>query len=204
VAVRREVVRRFPEWTGSKVHDPGVTLLELFAFLAENLMDRATRSEKELLRNNYFFGRLLDADDFTVEQDYVREKFRRHNRRLHGFGIVSGLDVSIERRGADRVVVSSGFAVDRFGEEIDVRSPTRLPLPRKGSVMFVLLRYAERLRSPVPRAGAARKLYSRVEETFEATVAPTTDPRAIAIARLKRVTGKWQRDPGFEPPQANV
>ena len=41
-AMRREVGRHFPEWTGGTSHDPGVTLVELFAFLTENLLVRPT------------------------------------------------------------------------------------------------------------------------------------------------------------------
>ena len=44
-------------------------------------------------RNRYFAGQLLDETDLTEEQLYFREKNRRHNRLLHGWGIVSGLGV---------------------------------------------------------------------------------------------------------------
>jgi len=44
-----------------------------------------------LRRVNYFAGRLLTAEDFRAEQEYHREKSRRHNRRLHGSGVASGL-----------------------------------------------------------------------------------------------------------------
>jgi len=39
-ALRLEVSRHFPEWTDSNEHDPGLTLLELFAWLTENLAYR--------------------------------------------------------------------------------------------------------------------------------------------------------------------
>jgi hypothetical protein len=39
-AMRLEVHRHFPEWTDSNEHDPGLTLLELFAWLTENLAYR--------------------------------------------------------------------------------------------------------------------------------------------------------------------
>jgi hypothetical protein len=42
-AVQREVVNRFPDWTGSNDHDPGITLIELLAFLAESLLYRANQ-----------------------------------------------------------------------------------------------------------------------------------------------------------------
>ena len=204
-AVQREVARRFPEWTGSNAHDPGVTLLELFAFLAENPLDRARRSEKRLVRNNYFFGKLLDADDYTTEQDYVREKFRRHNRRFHGFGIVAGLEVSIDRTGGGaRVVIAPGFALDRRGEEIEVGKKTSLAAPAKGRTTLVLLRYAEEPRNASPRSGSTPKPFSRIEETFAASLAPAADADEIVLARLKRVAGKWALNPRFEPRRARA
>ena len=35
-------------------------------------------------RNNYFTGKLLLERDFTDEQQYLRDKLRHHNQRLHG------------------------------------------------------------------------------------------------------------------------
>jgi hypothetical protein len=70
-------------------------------------------------RNRYFAGQTLDADDLTREQDYLREKARRHNRQLHGWGIVGGLGVSSGTSDAE-VTVEPGYALDPFGEEIVV------------------------------------------------------------------------------------
>jgi hypothetical protein len=39
-ALRLEVTRHFPEWTDPNEHDPGLTLLQLFAWLTENLAYR--------------------------------------------------------------------------------------------------------------------------------------------------------------------
>ncbi len=232
-AVRREVVRRFPDWTGGNAHDPGITLIELFAFLAENQLfrpidarqrtavarrlvgvasalattgvERAERTGEGPLRVNYFFGQLLDVDDFTTEQNYFRGKFRRHNRRLHGWGTVTGLGVSIDRRGGGaRVVVAPGFALDPRGEEIEVPRRTSRPLPAKGTALFVHLRYAERPRRPAPAPGnrvAPGPTHSRVEETFEISLAPARDTKAVALARLTRVGRKWVLDRRFEPPR---
>jgi hypothetical protein len=44
-------------------------------------------------RLNYFYGQLLGARDFRLEQDFFREKLRLHNRCLHGYGVVCGLEV---------------------------------------------------------------------------------------------------------------
>ena len=44
-----------------------------------------------LERVAFFPGQMLTAVDLTAEQDHVREKLRRHNRFLHGWGVVSGI-----------------------------------------------------------------------------------------------------------------
>jgi len=44
-------------------------------------------------RLNYFYGQLLGVRDFQAEQAYFREKLKLHNRCLHGYGVVCGLEV---------------------------------------------------------------------------------------------------------------
>lgn len=52
----------------------------------------------ELKRLRYFYGQLLGVHDFQTEQDYFREKLKLHNRCLHGYGTVCGLEVVPEPR----------------------------------------------------------------------------------------------------------
>lgn len=73
------------------------------------------------LRNHYFFGKLMDVPDFDVEQRYIVEKFKRHHERLHGTGVVCGLEVTAHPNPACRnryVVVRPGAALDCCGNEI--------------------------------------------------------------------------------------
>ena len=46
-----------------------------------------------LVRPRYFAGQLLGADDFSLEQDYLRHRIRRLNREVIGAGVV-GLAVA--------------------------------------------------------------------------------------------------------------
>ncbi|WP_419694223.1 hypothetical protein ACN2CC_26455 [Mesorhizobium muleiense] len=48
----------------------------------------------EFERLNYFYGQMLGAADFRAEQSYFREKLKLHNRCLHGYGVVCGLEVT--------------------------------------------------------------------------------------------------------------
>ena len=72
---------------------------------------------KRLQRTNYFTGMLLSAEALQREQEYHLERHRRQNRYLHGWGVVSGLGVSIE---AGAIVVSPGLAIDCAGNELVV------------------------------------------------------------------------------------
>lgn len=82
-------------------------------------------------RPRYFQGQLLTEKDFSDEQDYFREKLRRHNRLLHGWGVVCGLHVTPAAAGC-AVVVSPGYALDPCGDEILLEQEALLGLPGEG------------------------------------------------------------------------
>jgi hypothetical protein len=44
-------------------------------------------------RVKYFYGQLLGVREFQTEQDFFYEKHRLHNRYLHGYGVICGLEV---------------------------------------------------------------------------------------------------------------
>ena len=72
-------------------------------------------------RNNYFTGKLLVERDFTDEQRYYVDKLRLHQQRLHGEGVVCGLQVVPHPNAACRdrfVCVKPGFAKDCCGHDI--------------------------------------------------------------------------------------
>ncbi len=75
----------------------------------------------QMARNNYFTGKLLVERDFTDEQRYNMGKVRRHNQRLHGWGVACGLKVKQHPNPACQtqyVVVKPGTAIDCCGREI--------------------------------------------------------------------------------------
>ena len=86
-------------------------------------------------RNRYFTGKFMTARDFRDEQAYFLSHHRKHNRVLHGWGIVCGLRVVPHPNPdcADRwVVVRAGIAIDCCGREMVLHkdTPFELPLPR--------------------------------------------------------------------------
>jgi len=62
---------------------------------------------------------LLSVDDMVTESEYYREKLKRHNRYLHGTGIVCGLEITPAPAPAPpaAVQISGGYALGPFGDE---------------------------------------------------------------------------------------
>jgi hypothetical protein len=151
-------------------------------------------------RPRYFPGQLLAAGDFTDEQDYVREKLKRHNRWLHGPGVVHGLEVSVEP-GAIRV--TPGLALDPSGEEIVVPACAEIAVPPAGPPAFLVLRYREEAVEPRRAALACEETQpSRIVESYALAFA-TDDPdsahgdetpNAVALARLVHDDRGWRVD----------
>ena len=228
--LKEAVVAHVPEWTNWNDADPGVTLLQLFAFLTENLLYRAndvpergrtaalraaaalfalgdsrTSACATLKRPHFIAGQLLDAATLQAEQDYHREKLRRHNRILHGFGIVSGLGVHVEPTSeGGRILVDPGYAIDRHGEEIAVCAGAALAPPGGGDQAFVSLRFWEHPCSPNSPSASGESGIARVEEACVIGFTQAVLPPALALARLIRADGGWSIDLAFVPPRTGA
>ena len=101
-----------------------------------------------LSRPRYFTGKLLTVDDLNQEQTYGIERFKRHNRSLHGFGVVSGLRVTTF---SGKIKISAGMALDCDGNEIIIPSDQTMSPPAFDSkVAFVTLKYSENCEGVIP------------------------------------------------------
>ena len=134
-------------------------------------------------RPRYFIGQVIGVDDLEQEQLYVREKARRHNRVLHGWGIVHGLEVHAGRPGTGEVKISPGYALDRRGDEIVVSRAVTVDLSSHaaGQTLYVAVRHDERPERPVPTPHG--KEYTRIRETFAVEVL-TNVPRQKPLVIL--------------------
>jgi hypothetical protein len=89
---------------------------------------KTTTLEQRILdprkRVRYTTGLVLGVDEFQQEQTYLMERDRRHQRSLHGYGTVCGLNVMPRvRDGEPEILVTSGAAVDTRGRDICVPAP---------------------------------------------------------------------------------
>ena len=72
-------------------------------------------------RTRYFSGQLLTEADLNNEQSYWLAKSRLHNRFLHGWGVVCGIEVLCSECDG-WVTVKPGYAIDPCGNDIIVCS----------------------------------------------------------------------------------
>jgi hypothetical protein len=159
-------------------------------------MDCSTTTSVKLTRVNYFNRQLLTADDMTTERDYFLQKLRRHNRFLHGWGVVCGLTITAAPTDTSpwRVQIGSGYALAPFGDEIFVgeavyfdlaacisggtTSPCEPNLVTAGgagtsSTAYLAIKYAECLARPIQVASSGCGCdsdpcqYSRIVDSFQ-------------------------------------
>jgi hypothetical protein len=84
----------------------------------------------KLERVRYYPRQLVTASVLTTDQDYLRQKARRHNRLLHGWGVVCGLEVKPDptEESPWRVIVCPGYLLDPAGEEVPIAEPVHVDL----------------------------------------------------------------------------
>jgi len=70
-------------------------------------------------------GSYLTAAACGAEQNYRLQRFRRHDRQLHGWGVLCGLWVVSGNDGAHPWLVNicPGYAIGPYGDEIELRAP---------------------------------------------------------------------------------
>ena len=163
---------------------------------------------KSLKRVRYFTGQVLTAEDLELEQQYFREKLKRHNRTLHGFGIVSGLRVTA-KRGA--IIVEPGLALDCEGNELVVSGAQSLLVPAASeslSSAFVSLRYFEEETEFASAATItesvaleiAEENYNRGHRHLRARWLACGQAHPLTIAKLRRSSQGWRVERAYRPP----
>jgi hypothetical protein len=169
---------------------------------------------QSLKRPNFFSGKLLTPADFKLEQQYFREKSKLHNRSLHGFGIVSGLNVALA---SGHIVVEPGLALDCEGNELVVDAAQSLVSPPMTDVrsMFLNVRFAEvgsdltvNAEGEEPATiiesfelGFATENFNRSHRHQRARWLACGQPHALTIAKLRQGAHGWHVDRGYRPPR---
>src|SRR5712672_3134885 len=92
----------------------------------------------------YYPRQLITPDDLTLEQNYFRDRMRRHNRLLHGWGVVCGALVcpvpNPNSTGGDnqylpwQVKVQRGYVLGPYGDEIILDCERTVDLRTNGTI----------------------------------------------------------------------
>jgi hypothetical protein len=127
-------------------------------------------------------GLAIDAATWQAAHGYHQIAQRLHTRALHGWGIVSGLQVTPATPPGRLAVLQPGVAVDRDGNVIRVPQPVRLAIPPGASgTVCCVLRFVE-----VPVEAGASQQPSRINEFFNLLAAPPPlRPNDIEVARFE-------------------
>ena len=166
--------------------------------------------QKPFERLRFFAGRLLTAADFSLEQNYFRGKLKLHNRALHGFGIVSGLSVTVE---SGQVAVTAGLALDCEGNELVVGTNEILSAPPASwQTAYVNLHFVEQelnedattneatiVRETAALDFAAKNFNSNHRHQHGCWLA-CGNFHPLTIARLRRGAGGWRVDRRYRSP----
>ena len=144
-------------------------------------------------RLNYYHGMLLTEQDFQAEQYYFREKMKLHNR-MHGYGVVWGLEITsrctkIDGKPVHKIFIEPGFALDCEGNEIIVCHPYQVPIDEKldqltdscqplnpCTKLLIAIRYCECKSAPQPQYASGcgdedqQVQFSRIGEGFSVQV----------------------------------
>jgi hypothetical protein len=181
-----------------------------------------------LERVRFFPRQLLSADDLSTEQDYYLQKLRRHNRFLHGWGVVCGLEVvaNATDEAPWRVEIKAGYALGPYGDELYVAESVFLDLAQcgpdaatspcepdvlvggsdiTGGTLYVAIKYSECTSRPVramPASCACEDIaceYSRIRDSFELGCL-TELPPSPAPPLLCQLTGVLPCPPCPEDP----
>ncbi len=164
-------------------------------------------------RPRYYAGQLITPEDMTLEQDYFRARMRRHNRFLHGWGVVCGATV-VPSNQPWKVIVKAGYILGPYGDEIyiekdqcvDVRvscTPSvsitdgcqeQQPTPASDAVQYVAVQYVEKptrlVRAPIGGCGCHSDAceYTRLCDSYQICILEDC-PNNVDPVRLNLGTG---------------
>ena len=152
-------------------------------------------------RPRFFYGRLLTAEDFQLEQQYIDGQLRRLARATLGVGVVEGLVISTSE---STITVSPGLAVDALGRMVELTETCTAALPAATGAWNVFVELVHEPCDGSPALGldedfkqeaAALRDVSRVwlEET-QPSADRADDGKSVWLGRVRAARGAIEVD----------
>jgi hypothetical protein len=153
-----------PEWTNHNPSDPGITLIELFAFFSETLIYRVNRiSDSHLVE----FLKLINGPGWAPIESLSEEKRRAIDKLLRRRLVTSSDYELLVMGNLDRLTLATGEVVARVkcvGEsDLDLLDETPEPRFAAGHVSVIVLSNVATTPKPTP----SRELLRRVRHFLE-------------------------------------
>ncbi|HEX9990212.1 MAG TPA: DUF4159 domain-containing protein [Chloroflexia bacterium] len=155
----------------------------------DNAVPRVT-----LKRVNPFMGLMIDAPTWTDAHEYHRQASQAHSLAMHGWGIVSGLEVDAAEPADRSVWIRPGVALDPEGRIIIAAQPFRYQInTQEAGLIYLVLMYRD-IESTTDRAISiedGREYASRMLDAyaiFERDQLP--DQPHVELARIQLSPGK--------------
>jgi hypothetical protein len=137
-------------------------------------------------RLNYFNGQFLRAPDFTEEQTYHLEMRRRHNQKLHTWGIADGLELKYII-GSSQIQIAEGMAIDSEGREIVLVEKANRDLSGfANKTVYVTIVYGDELVDKTNETGVEG--FTRLKEI--PTINVSENPPSAAQLSLQLILGR--------------
>ena len=156
-----------------------------------------------LERNTYFFGKLLTAEDFNLEQSYFLSREALVHHTFFGPGILFGLEVKDLEDHDQKLAfrLTAGLAIDPEGRLIFVPKEERREVSVENRLpeLGIFLIYEECLREPTVTVCDPKECHpNRIREKFKIEVGEEI-LEGIKIASIKLLNDKYQLKEDFSP-----
>lgn len=182
----------------------------------------------QLKRVNPFMGLMIDAQTWGDSHDYHRMVNQAHHLAMHGWGIVTGLEVDSANPADRSVWIRPGVAIDPEGRLIIVAQPFRYQITtEKAGLMFLVLMFREIPTQPAISIEDGSEKPSRLLEAYAiyerdrlpdqphvelARVLLTADKKAAlkdpadpTAPRDNEIDGRYREQAGIRPgPRATI
>jgi hypothetical protein len=143
-------------------------------------MKKKKQQIKDQNRPNYYHAQLLVEKDFLAEQGYHINARRRHNLKLHGSGVVSGLKVVLLNETS--IAVQPGIAIDESGQEIFLNSAEDFYLSDEfgaNDLVYVSLTYQDDAKEVAASNTNSIKVYAVI------TIAKAKEDNGVLLATVR-------------------
>ncbi|HMA34791.1 MAG TPA: DUF4159 domain-containing protein [Chloroflexia bacterium] len=146
----------------------------------------------QLKRVDPFLGLMIDADTWRDSHDYHRQAEYAHALALHGWGIVSGLEVEPADPPDRSVWIRPGVALDPEGRLIIVAQPFRYQInTQEAGPVYLVLMFREIPTQPAISIEDGKERPSRVLEAYAIYERERLPDQAhVELARMQLTAGK--------------